>query len=249
MDDILSACQWPDLVEPYASALKQAVDYILNQFQPTGIIAAGSILRGNPGSSSDLDIYVIHSQTWRQRVQKYFNGVPAEIFVNPEKQILSYFKEDQRDGRLITAHMLSTGEVILDRDPAVKRVREKAREYLEAGIRPDASQLTGMRYMRASQIEDGMDVANTDTETALMLLNQAIPDILAYRFLKDRLPIPRSKEILGQLVQIDPELASVAKQFYLEPEPGERIRLAQTIARLSMGTDGFFEWESQPEEV
>jgi predicted nucleotidyltransferase len=249
MEDILSVCHWPNLDEPYASALKQAVAFILNRFQPTGIIASGSILRGNPGPSSDLDIYVIHSQTWRQRLQKFFNGVPAEIFVNPEKQILSYFNEDQRDGRLITAHMVSTGVVILDRDPVIKHVRDKAKEYLAVGIRLDESHLTAMRYMRASQIEDGMDVANADPATALMFFNQAVPDILAYRFLKDHQAIPRSKELLRQLALIDPELASMADQFYMEPEPGERIRLAQTIARLSMGTDGFFEWESQPEEV
>jgi len=249
MDDDISSCIWPVLAEPYASALKQAVAYILNRFQPVGIIASGSILRGNPGPSSDLDIYVIHTQPWRQRVQKFFNGVPAEIFVNPPKAVLGYFEEEQKEGRLITAHMLSTGFVVLNRGEIIEQLRQQARDQIAAGCRPGEADLMTRRYMIACRLEDGMDVASDDPALALMFLNQAIPEMLGYCFLERGRPIPRTKELLVKLAQIEPDLAFLANQFYLEPDPARRIDLAQEIARLTIGVPGFFEWETQPEEV
>lgn len=47
MDELLSLCKWTDLQAPYQSALQEAVAFIL---------------RGNPGPSSDLDIYMIHTR-------------------------------------------------------------------------------------------------------------------------------------------------------------------------------------------
>ena len=83
MKTILEQCQWPDLPEKYASALRSAVGFIAENLEPIGIIASGTILRGNPDPASDLDIYVIHRAAKRQRIQKFFAGVPAEIFINP----------------------------------------------------------------------------------------------------------------------------------------------------------------------
>jgi predicted nucleotidyltransferase len=53
---------------PYRSALRDAVRYILDRYVPVGIIAAGTILRGNPSPTSDLDLYVIHAKPERQPV-------------------------------------------------------------------------------------------------------------------------------------------------------------------------------------
>ena len=44
-----SNCQWPDLASSYDMALQSAVAYILERFPVLGIIASGSIIRGNPG--------------------------------------------------------------------------------------------------------------------------------------------------------------------------------------------------------
>ena len=162
MVDEISSCNWPVLSEPYISALKHAVTYILGRFQPVGIIASGSILRGNPGPSSDLDIYVIHAQTWRQRIQKFFNHIPAEIFVNPPKAVLGYFEEEQKEGRLITAHMLSTGFVVLNRGEIVEKLRQQAESFITAGCHPGETDLLPKRYMIASRVEDGMDIAAND---------------------------------------------------------------------------------------
>ena len=103
----LADCIWPDLPEPHLRALKQAVAFVLESFDSVlGLIACGSVSRGNFDASSDVDLYVIHSAHSRQRLQKFFNGVPAEIFVNPPGMIEQYFAEDLRSRRLITPPFL-----------------------------------------------------------------------------------------------------------------------------------------------
>src|SRR5690349_862702 len=74
---------FPSLPGKYDQALRDAVAFVLERFQPVGIVAAGTIVRGAPDPSSDLDLWVIHLQPVRQRLQKFFQGVPAEIFENP----------------------------------------------------------------------------------------------------------------------------------------------------------------------
>jgi predicted nucleotidyltransferase len=78
---------------------------------------AGTILRGDPDATSDIDLWVVHLEPVRQRLQKFFNTVPVEIFVNPPWTIETYFVQDQANARPISAHMMATGHVILASDP------------------------------------------------------------------------------------------------------------------------------------
>ena len=52
---MIDEIDWPPLTEPYATALRAAVAWILDEYAAVGIIACGSIIRGNPGPSSDFD--------------------------------------------------------------------------------------------------------------------------------------------------------------------------------------------------
>ncbi len=90
--------KWPELAEPYASALRDAVAFVLDRVDPVGIVACGSVIRGTPSPNSDLDIYVIHAAAWRQRIQRRFGTVPAEIFINPPSAIRGYFESERQAG-------------------------------------------------------------------------------------------------------------------------------------------------------
>ncbi len=57
---MLADCRWPNVDEPYALALREAVGFALDRFNALAVIACGSILRGEHGPTSDWDIYVIH---------------------------------------------------------------------------------------------------------------------------------------------------------------------------------------------
>ena len=240
--------RWPELAEPYATALREAVAYIMGRFEPQGIVAAGSILRGTPHRSSDLDLYVVHAAPFRQRLQQWFNGVPAEIFVNPPAAIRGYFEEEHASGRPLTAHMLATGFVVLERAPAVAALRAEAETWLQAAPTVGAEQLEWERYMAATLLEDALDVAD-DAATADLLLGQAVPLLLQHLFRRHGLFVPRTKELLARTAELDQEVGALALRFYAATEPAVRRELAGALADRTIGARGFFAWEAEPEPV
>lgn len=244
-----SGCTFPDLDQRYDIALREAVACILDRFDVLGIIASGTIIRGTPSDNSDLDLYVIQRPAWRQRLQRFFNGVPAEIFVNPAHQVPRYFASERRAARPITAHMLATGSVIVDRDPVIAALIAQA--HAEYARTPDLSEsdLTSQRYMIASQAEDAADIATLDPQAASMLLGVAVHNALHYVFVSCNRWIPREKDLLAELRDIDPALARAARAFYASADAPTRIPIAERIVEHVVGTDRFFEWESPPEEV
>jgi predicted nucleotidyltransferase len=240
--------QFPELMPPYDEALHQAVDFILGRFDVLGIIASGTIIRGNPKPTSDLDMYVIIAQTQRQRLQRWFNGVPAEIFVNPASKVQEYFVEDSNSGRPITAHMLATGFVILERDEIVGKLQEQAREVLEAPPALTDDELRPIRYTAALQYEDALDMID-DPATATMILGQAVHSMLHVAFRQAGRWLPREKELLTALNDLDPKLAAWVQEFYATPTFERRLQLAEQIAKATIKETGFFEWESKLEDV
>jgi predicted nucleotidyltransferase len=249
MNDLICQCRWPELPTKYDAALRSAVAYILERYDVSGIIASGTIVRGNPGPTSDLDIYVINRKPFRQRVQKFFHDIPAEIFVNPPQAVEDYFQDEQAARRPITAHILVTGQVILNQDPQiVDALREKAAKLLSQP--PQApKELVMPRYMAASLFEDAQDVAETDAATSQMILSQAVSDMLRFCFIERGQFIPRSKSMLQELEKIDLETARLARQFFETDEFNLRLEIAGKLANRTIQERGFFEWETQAEEI
>lgn len=242
-------CHLPDLPAPYDAALREAAAFILDRYDVLGLIASGTVVRGNPAPNSDLDLYVIHRPLWRQRVQRRFHGVPTEIFVNPAVQVPRYFESERRAGRPITAHMLVTGTVLVDRDPVIAELIAGARTAL--GQRPDlpAETLEFQRYMAASLFEDGCDVVESDPDTARMIMLRALYGMLHYYFLAQNRFIPRDKDLLAVLAGDDPDLARRVRACLSAPDVGTQQQIGAAIARRILGADRFFAWESAPEDV
>jgi hypothetical protein len=85
-----------------------------------------------------------------QRIQKYFSDVPFEIFVNPPWTVQRYFHEEAESGRIITAHMLATGFIVLAAEPIVNALIDEAKRILHS--RPTVPHnLTVPRYMIATR--------------------------------------------------------------------------------------------------
>jgi predicted nucleotidyltransferase len=249
-EGLLAQCRWPDLPAPYAEALRQAVRFILERCPDTrGIVVSGTILRGNPAPSSDLDIYVIRREPQRQRVQKFFNGVPAEIFINPEHKVADYFAVEVRDARPITAHMLATGFTILDCDGVIASLQARARQILETPPDPGAETLTAARYTAAARYEDAMDIVRDRPATARMILGLAIYQMLHYHFLSAHHFMPRDKDLLDVLETWDAALCIFVRRFYAATTLEEALAAAEQIADRTIATRGFFEWESTPATV
>lgn len=243
----MSDLHWPELAEPYATALRQAVLLILGRFEVWGIIAAGTPLTGPPDRASDLDIYVVHAKPQRRRLQRLCNGVPVEIFVNPPQSIRRYFAAERE--RPCTAHMLGHGAVILDRHPIVAELRAEAHTWLATLPDLTPEQLTLRRYRAADAYENAQDIQGRDPANARLILHDAVRAMLDYAFLAANLRLPRIKGMLTALAEIDPALEQLARDYYLATGPTESFALAAAIAQQTIHTSGFFEWESTLEEV
>jgi predicted nucleotidyltransferase len=247
--DPLARCTWPPLAEPYATALREAVAYIFGRWEPIGIVAAGTVVRGTPGPSSDLDLHVLHRRPERQRVQRFFHGVPAELFVNPPERVPGYFASERRTGRPVTAHMLATGAVVYAAGPVLEELRERAAATLAAGPEASPAVLTGTRYAAATWLEDAEDVAAEDPELGAALLCRAVEGAVEHAFWAARRWQPRYKDTQRALEALDGALARDTRAFYRTADPAARRALARGIVERSVGATGFFEWESEAEAV
>jgi hypothetical protein len=244
---MLEKCDFPKLPAKYDMALRDAVAFVLNAFKPVGIIASGTIVRGNPDTSSDIDLWVVHLAPMRQRIQKFFNHVPAEIFVNPPWTIQDYFVRDQANARPISAHMMATGHVVLSAAPVVEELRRKAQWFLNQPPALTDEAIEQARYAAATRFEDATDMAMRNPIGASLLLTQALADMMRFAFIKARRFIPRDKDLLEEFSLLHPESGEKVRRYFQVSEAEERMQLGTEIANSILGTRGFFEWSSIPE--
>lgn len=245
----IEECQWPSLASPYQEALYTAVAYVLTRFSVLGIVVSGSIIRGNPGPTSDLDLCVLHAQPQRQRLQRLFHGVPAEIFVNPPSMVRRYFESEHNEGRPCTAHMFVTGVPVLVLDPVVDALRAEAHTWLQKTPTLSAQNRLGRRYGIVDLLDNARDLLGNDPECAARILHQAVEGILEYAFLSQGRFLPRSKELIAKLQELDSELMQLTRAYYQANDVQTQMGLAETLARRTIGATEFFEWESEVETV
>jgi hypothetical protein len=231
---------WPALPDRFDRALREAVAYAIDRFAPIGIIAAGTIVRGCPDPASDLDIFILRAARERLRVQKFFGGVPAEIFVNPPARAEELLVTD--DARRITANMVTSGFVVLG-GPEVDKLRERARAVLAT---PPPYYEEASRYAAACLVEDTFDVAERDPITADLIAGQALRVMLIHVCRVAGRLQPRSKDLFAVAAECDPVVGELTRAFIAATTTAERVELTGKIADRTLGTRGFFEWESPP---
>jgi hypothetical protein len=218
---------------------------VTSEVDPVGIIATGTIVRGTPHASSDLDIYVIHEIPTRRRIQRFFGArVPTEIFINPPAAVRSYFLEEHHDGRPLTAHMLVTGHVVLERGLVLQQLRQEAREWLDRSSIPSDDAVIRARYGAATAYEDALDVASNDPATAILLLHRAVGQMLELWCHQRLGTIPRVKDLLGRVNELDPGVATLARRVFSASPFAEQERAAADLAEATANPCGFFEWDS-----
>lgn len=241
--------QFPALAAPFATALADAVTAIQDQYDPVGMIAAGSVTRGAGGASSDIDLYVIHLAPFRQRLQRRYAGVPCEIFVNTPAMVRRYFEEEHARSQPITAHMFATGHVVLDRDPVVAVLRREAAAWLAQHPTPTEDQLRWLRYLMVDHADNMRDVAAADPALARLLLGELLPRLAAYCFLAAGRFVPRAKDTLTGLATVDADAAAALRQIVSTADLETALALTDRLMQRVLGVTTFFTWDSTPEPV
>lgn len=241
---------FPVLPRKYDRALREAVRYIQHRFKPTAIIAAGTIIRGTPNRNSDLDLWVIHRKPFRQRVQKWFGGVPAEIFVNTPAAVLDHLVDERKERRPVAAHMMVNGHVVLDREPQLKTLMGMARSSMRRmPARPSRCELTEDRYLAGSLYEDALDLAGSDPAACQVILSRAVYEMLHAAVKRARRYVPRDKDLLAVTTDVDAGLGRLARAFFTAETLKDRLSVCRRIADRAIQCRGFIEWESTPVRV
>jgi hypothetical protein len=214
-----------------------------------GIFVCGSIIRGDGDPLSDIDLYVVNADPFRQRIQRRFAGIPFEIFINPAHQIRKYFVDEQAASRPITAHMLATGHVVLACDPMIEPMIDDARLLVTQPHELPESQAVFLRYMAVDMLDNADDVRDVDRENATLILHQAVRAMLDYFFLADGQFLPRQKELLRSLERCNPTAGALARIFYAAGDIDVQFEAAKDLAAEVLGETTFFEWETEPEPL
>lgn len=230
-------------IPPFDRAVIELEAYVRATWKPIGIVISGSIVRGDAGPTSDLDVVIVHDEPWRLREQRRFAGVPAELFVNPPARIRDYFSNEHGDGRPSTAHMLATGEVLGPSHPVIDELIREARDWLARPLAFTPAQLAARRYGAVDLIDDARDVIDDDPAVAHLLLASAVSAIIAYAFLARGKFEPRRKRAVAALAEIDPVAAEVVRRWATQSGP-EQLASVSALARQLLGVDTFFDWAS-----
>lgn len=239
----------PHLSEPYESALQAALEYIHTRYAPTGILVSGTIIRGNPHPASDLDFVVVHPHHWRQRTQRWFGDVPAEMFVNPPFELERAMHRDAASGRPIMPHMLATGVILHDSDNNLHGLQQMAEELLAKGPTCTPEHLVQQRYFIGTWLEDAVDIASTDPDLASAFITDALLSSVRLMFLNDGQWIPRQKLLLSEFERRHPEWGHIVRESLRCASVAEQLELAAPLIQHVAGATGFFEWESAPQSL
>lgn len=248
---ILEKCIFPELDENIVLALQEVVQFVEERFSPIlGIIAAGSIMRGEGDPYSDIDLYLIFEGDYRQLIHKSFNDIPVQIFANPPQRISQYFEEERHrlNGGPVAAHMIATGTVIYENDSRISQFREQAQAVLAQKPQIEEGALQRLRYMAADSIENMLDLKDSDPDMAMLALYTALPNMLRYYFLKQGRYIPRHKDTMAILREENVELAQLIHNM-LVASGSQRFKLALKVADMTIEARGIFDYEWEKEKV
>ncbi len=234
------------LSEEQHIALDGAISFIDARYQPIGVIASGSIIRGKSHPLSDLDMVVAHRPAWRQRHQRWENGIVVEIFVNPVAQIERTYREEVESGRPVMLHMIATGIIVVDTAGTMRTLQDEATQMLAAGPRVPAETLTAMCYSIATEFEDAVDILEEDEERAGAMATTCLVQAVRARFLQEGRWLPREKELLTALDALDPELGASCRGA-LRAETRARLGIVKPIVERIAGSSCFFAWEGAPQ--
>lgn len=239
----------PNIPDRYLHALNVMLAEIEKVTEPVGIVLTGSVVHGYASPTSDLDVAILHNQTWRQRVQRVIDGVPIECFINSEAWWHRTLNTEAASGRSPAAHFLARGVIWRDTDARMKDLQHVAQGYVDRGPQVSANTLVNLQYAAVTTLEDGADITTLDRDRARWLMYNAIEKALHFQYLQNRIWIPREKDFFTDLEQRWPELGIIVRRAYAEDDVVALDDIASEVVRTCTGHTRFFDWSSTRQEL
>ncbi len=139
-----------------AEALKLATAVFHDRYRSAAFAyAAGSIMRGQGTTRSDIDLVVVFDRLDAARRESFVvEGVPIEAFVHDRETLAWFVDDDIAHGRPVILNMIADGTIIGRERGQAEALRAEIMERLAEGPPPlSPAALTMLRY----EITDGVD--------------------------------------------------------------------------------------------
>lgn len=210
-----------------------AVSFLTTYFPDCdGAILAGSIVRGEGTSTSDLDI-VIFQENLKSAYREtfYISGWPIEVFVHNFTSYKAFFESDRERARPSLPRMVVEGDILISH-PKLDEIKEEAGVLLGEGPEPWSEQtIQFKRYMLTDVLDDF--IGSKKEEEELWTAN-ALAEIIHEFYLRtNRQWIGHSKWVYRSLKSFNPGFADRFYQaFQLYYKRGDKklvIQLAEEV--------------------
>ena len=197
------------MTDRHERALTEIVDRLHAEFgdRLLGLLLGGSYAYGEVMATSDIDLYVLIDEPWRQRRNLVIDGVDVELFVNPPHKISAEITEGGA-----TTDMFARGRILYDRGGTVAQLQREAAMLAEQ-LRPIplGDDLEWLRYQATDTLKDAYDlVVAGDADIELAMANALEHTLAAYYALGGR-RMPKPKYVMRDLRDREPGLAEVVR--------------------------------------
>lgn len=214
------------------AALAAARKCLATRFKDAShLFVAGSILRGDGNSFSDIDMVVLYprlERAWRESF--VLDGFPIEAFVQDPETLAYFMQSDAERGVPVIIDMVANGVILGDASVEADAMQHRARQILAAGPRPLAGvPLDALRYILSDLADDlrAERPADEIAATAAQLYPRLIDLMLLGRgqWTGDGKWGPRL------LRRLDPRLAEIAAEAFKAAAQGDAVALLSLTDR------------------
>ncbi|HYZ93274.1 MAG TPA: nucleotidyltransferase domain-containing protein [Actinomycetota bacterium] len=214
----------------YEQALATVTQQLKDEFgdRLIGLLLSGSYAYGEPMATSDVDLYVVIDEPWRQRRNLVVDGVDVELFINPPEKLSSEIVEAGS-----TMEMFARGRIIHDPRGTVATLVGEAKTVADMPRPiPLGDELERLRYMATDTVKDAYDLLEADDEGLELAMHNALDWTLdAYYKLAGRRR-PKPKYVMRDLRSREPALADAARRIIdSAAPPRERWELLDALSK------------------
>lgn len=193
----------------------------------------GSVLAPWRTATSDLDVVVVLAgppAPFRESLR--WRDWPVDLFVHDERTLAAYFGQDVARRQPVLPRMCATGVTLTDRGGLADRVRDRAREILNAGPAPlSPAEQDERRYLLSDLLAD-LEGSDDPAETALIAWQVVVAAAQLALLLAGRW-LGRGKWLLRELRDHDPLLAD--RLVAARDDPPRLTALAQGVLASAGG--------------
>ena len=227
------------------AVLQAACDWARSDLRATGVLAGGSLQRGDGPAGGEFDLVVLCPvEPPRRFIRQRFEGVPVDVVPGTAAGLRRELDAEVSAGRPLMAHLLDTGELLFDdAQGTLAHLVALAKARLQRGPGFTPAVLRRNRQLAAGAVQDALDAFNARSPEATRAVHRAVDALAAQCFFERGRFVPRVRQQLSQLRELDPQAAQLLHEVLTLQglDAGTKLRDA---ARRLLVAEAFFDWDA-----